>query len=54
MTVLNKANLHKIIFLVSFWVHDMDSVKKKITFVTGLFVFDLILILVFGVILGWI
>jgi len=40
-------------FLVSFWVHDMDSVKKQAAFVSGLFGFDLILILIFGVILGW-
>ncbi len=40
-------------FLVSFWVHDMDRVQKKINFVSGLFAFDLILILVFGFWLGW-
>jgi hypothetical protein len=40
-------------FLVSFWVYDMDTVKKKVTFVSALFAFDLILIIVFGVILGW-
>ena len=40
-------------FLVSFWVHDMNTVKKKITLVSGLFIFDLFLILVFGVWLGW-
>lgn len=40
-------------FLISFWVHDMDTVKKKITFVTGLYIFDLVLIVVFGIILGW-
>jgi len=40
-------------FLVSFWVHDMDTVQKKITFVSFLYLFDLVLILVFGVVLGW-
>jgi len=40
-------------FLVSFWVHDMDTVRQKISFVSGLFLFDLILILVFGTVLGW-
>jgi len=40
-------------FLVSFWVHDMDTVRKKITFVSFLYLFDLVLILVFGVVLGW-
>ena len=39
-------------FLVSFWVHDMESVKKKAMVVGGIFLFDLILILVFGVGLG--
>ena len=41
-------------FLISFWVHDMDSARKKIAVVGGIFLFDLILILVFGVGLGWI
>ena len=40
-------------FLVSFWVHDMDTVRKKITFVSFLYLFDLVLIVVFGVVLGW-
>jgi len=40
-------------FLVSFWVHDMVTLRKKITFVSGLYIFDLVLILVFGVVLGW-
>ena len=40
-------------FLVSFWVHDMDTVRKKITFVSFLYLFDLVLILVFGIGLGW-
>ncbi|MGD2028236.1 MAG: hypothetical protein PVI99_10500 [Anaerolineales bacterium] len=40
-------------FLVSFWVHDMDSVQEKITVVGGIFLFDLILILIFGIGLGW-
>jgi hypothetical protein len=40
-------------FLVSFWVHDMDSMKKKVYTVGGIFLFDLILIIIFGVILGW-
>jgi hypothetical protein len=40
-------------FLVSFWVHDMDTVRQKVAFVSGLFIFDLILILVFGTVLGW-
>jgi hypothetical protein len=44
---------HLPFFLVSFWVHDMDSMKKKVYTVGGIFLFDLILIIIFGVILGW-
>jgi hypothetical protein len=40
-------------FLVSFWVHDMESVKKKAITVGIIYAFDLVCILVFGVILGW-
>jgi len=40
-------------FLVSFWVHDMESVKKKAVTVGIIYAFDLVGILVFGVILGW-
>jgi len=40
-------------FLVSFWIHDMESLKKKAAIVGGIFAFDLLCILVFGVILGW-
>jgi len=41
-------------FLVSFWVHDMESVKSKAITVGSIFAFDLLLILVFGVGLRWI
>jgi len=41
-------------FLVSFWVHDMERVKSKALVVGAIFGVDLIAILVFGVILGWI
>ncbi len=40
-------------FLVSFWVHDMDTLKKKMITVGSIFAFDLLLIIVFGVVLGW-
>jgi predicted membrane channel-forming protein YqfA (hemolysin III family) len=40
-------------FLVSFWVHDMESVKSKAVTVGAIFGFDLVCVLVFGVILGW-
>ena len=41
-------------FLVSFWVHDMESVKKKLSVLGVIYGVDIISILVFGVILGWI
>ena len=41
-------------FLVSFWVHDLESLKKKATVVGIIFAVDLICILLFGVVLGWI
>jgi hypothetical protein len=41
-------------FLVSFWVHDMESVRKKAIVVGTILGFDLACLLVFGVILGWI
>ena len=40
-------------FLVSFWVHDMESVKKKAIVVGAIFGVDIVGILVFGVMLGW-
>ena len=40
--------------LVSFWVHDMESIKNK-TMVTGiLYAIDIVLIILFVPILGWI
>ncbi|MGD9099580.1 MAG: hypothetical protein PVF45_03805 [Anaerolineae bacterium] len=41
-------------FLVSFWVHDMESVRKKAIVVGTILGFDLACLLIFGVILGWI
>jgi hypothetical protein len=40
-------------FLVSFWVHDMESVKKKVITVGIIYAVDIICIIVFGVVLGW-
>ena len=40
-------------FLVSFWVHDMETVKKKITAVGIMYAVVLVCIIVFGVVLGW-
>jgi hypothetical protein len=41
-------------FAVSFWVHDMKTVRQKAMVVGGIYAFVLLLIVVFGVILGWI
>jgi hypothetical protein len=41
-------------FLVSFWVHDMPTLRAKMTTVGVIYAVDLAAILVFGVILGWI
>jgi hypothetical protein len=41
-------------FLVSFWVHDMESIRSKAITVGAIFAVDLVAILVFGPILGWI
>ena len=41
-------------FLVGFWVHDMQSVRKKAITVGAIFGFDILLILIFGVMLKWI
>jgi hypothetical protein len=41
-------------FLVSFWVHDMTSVRKQVIAVGTIFALDILAILVFGVALGWI
>lgn len=41
-------------FLVSFWVFDMDSVKKQAITVGSILGFDVLCLLVFGVILKWI
>lgn len=41
-------------FLVSFWVHDMESVKSKMVAVGIIGGVDVVSILVFGVGLGWI
>lgn len=41
-------------FLVSFWVHDMESVKKKLSVLGVIYGVDIVSIVLFGVILGWI
>jgi hypothetical protein len=41
-------------FLVSFWVHDMKSIRSKAITVGAIFAVDLVAILIFGLILKWI
>lgn len=41
-------------FIISFWVHDMNSLKKKVTTIGIIYGVVLIEIIVFGVILKWI
>jgi hypothetical protein len=41
-------------FLVSFWVFDLESVKKKVATVGTIFAVDIVGLGVFGVVLGWI
>jgi len=41
-------------FLVSFWVHDMESIRKKVMAVGTIFAVDVLALLVFGVALKWI
>jgi hypothetical protein len=41
-------------FLVSFWVHDMESFRNKAITVGGILGFDLLAIIIFGVVLIWI
>jgi hypothetical protein len=40
-------------FLVSFWVHDMKTIRSKLITVGAIYAVYIIGILVFGVILGW-
>jgi hypothetical protein len=41
-------------FLVSFWVHDMVSIRSKAITVGAIFAVDLVAVLIFGLILRWI
>ena len=40
-------------FVVSYWVFDMKTIKKKITTVSIIFGIDILAIIVFGFMLGW-
>jgi len=41
-------------FVVSYWVFDMETVKKKAITVGAIYSFDFLLVVVFGIILHWI
>ena len=41
-------------FMVAYWVHDMESVRRKARVTGAIFAFDALLLLVFGGVLGWI
>jgi hypothetical protein len=41
-------------FLVSFWVHDMKTVRAKIQTVGVIFAVDALALVIFGLVLGWI
>jgi len=41
-------------FVVAFWVHDMDTIKKKIQTTGIIWTIALLLVLIFGIGLGWI
>jgi len=41
-------------FLVSFWVHDMESTKRKARVVGFIYAVNLSCLVVFGAVLGWI
>ena len=40
-------------FLVSFWVHDLKTIRSKVIIVGTIFGVDLLAIIIFGFILGW-
>jgi len=42
------------LFLVAFWVHDLESRKKQIWALLGIYGIDALLVILFGIILKWI
>jgi hypothetical protein len=40
-------------FLVSYWVHDMKTVRAKVIAVGSIFAVDAVALVVFGAFLGW-
>lgn len=43
-----------IFFIVAFWVYDMESLKRKIQVVSGIWIFDILCIILFAGVLSWI
>jgi hypothetical protein len=43
-----------IFFIVAFWVFDMDSLKRKIQVVSGIWIFDIVCLILFIGVFGWI
>jgi hypothetical protein len=41
-------------FIISFWVHDMETIRKKAITIGVIYTMDVLAILIFGVFLGWI
>ncbi len=41
-------------FIVAFWVYDMDSLRRKVQVVGALWALDILALLLFGGVLGWI
>jgi hypothetical protein len=39
--------------LVSYWVHDMRTIRAKVITVGSIFAFDAVTLVVFGAFLGW-
>jgi len=40
-------------FVVAFWVYDMTSMKKRIITVSAIWGFDVLIVIIFGLGLGW-
>jgi hypothetical protein len=41
-------------FVVAFWVHDMQSIRSKQITVGAIYAFNVVCLVLFGVVLGWI
>lgn len=45
---------YSLYMIFAFWIHDMESMKRKVTIVGGVFAVDIVLLIVFMGILKWI